>query len=143
MGLPSPYKRSPLDLLLTSGTWSETPPYVRRLLWWFALPVGVVAGAGAAALILPWATTSRALTTLGPIGVPLAVFFPMFLAIIMVARGVKTLRRRYAETEGRLCRTCLHDLRGVAASGTCPECGAPYDLARDTAIWRDADIAQR
>jgi len=47
------------------------------------------------------------------------------------------LRRRLRAASGRLCVHCTFDLRGMDDTGTCPECGRPFDAARDRQRWRE------
>jgi hypothetical protein len=49
------------------------------------------------------------------------------LAGVWYARGLKREHLRAFEAQGLLCWRCGYDLRGLGASGTCPECGVGYE----------------
>ncbi len=48
---------------------------------------------------------------------------------------VRRLRRALFASRFRLCMHCGYDVSTLYHAGTCPECGQPYDAARDVAIW--------
>lgn len=45
------------------------------------------------------------------------------------------LRRLARERHGLLCPHCAYDVSTLDPAGTCPECGKPYDIARDAPLW--------
>lgn len=47
----------------------------------------------------------------------------------------KHLRRLARERQGRLCSHCAYDVSTLDPAGACPECGKPYDIARDAPLW--------
>ena len=48
---------------------------------------------------------------------------------------VRRLRRALFASQFRLCTHCGYDVSTLAATGTCPECGTPYDAAKDVELW--------
>lgn len=106
--------------------------------------IGVIAGA----LMVPIFIAS-ALGTLAIIGA--AELSPWFaLAMLMPPLAWHTgitawaharVRRTWRTAEGRLCTRCGQDLRGLGDAGLCPECGKPFDIARDAAAWARAGFS--
>ncbi len=47
----------------------------------------------------------------------------------------RSIRRSLRESQGRLCTHCAYDVSKLAPSGTCPECGKPYDIEKDKVLW--------
>lgn len=111
------------------------PPAVRRLQWWFAIPIGSTVS-GFLVFALP---SVRSLMAKGgtwcAAAMPIVFFLPMFIAIIGIATGLRRIRRRVVAAEGRLCIHCVHDLRGLAEQGVCPECGRAFDVTADRRRW--------
>ena len=50
--------------------------------------------------------------------------------------------REWHRTNGRLCARCGYDLTALADTGICPECGNPYDLEQDAALWADVGLTR-
>lgn len=44
--------------------------------------------------------------------------------------------RRAVAAGGRLCTHCAYDVSALSPSGTCPECGGPFDMEKDKALWK-------
>lgn len=111
------------------------PPAVRRLVWWFAVPTVATVFAGSL-FAFP---TVRSLMAKGGmwsgIALPLVFMLPVFVAIMGNAIGLRRIRRRLVAAEGRLCIHCVHDLRGLAEQGVCPECGRAFDVMADRRRW--------
>jgi hypothetical protein len=61
--------------------------------------------------------------------IPHAVFWPWWIL------RRRSIRRALRSSHGRLCTHCTYDVSKLAPSGTCPECGKPYDIARDAHLW--------
>lgn len=66
---------------------------------------------------------------------PLVFMLPVFVAIMGNAIGLRRIRARLVAAEGRLCIHCMHELRGLADQGVCPECGRAFDLQADRRRW--------
>lgn len=107
---------------------------MRRGLWWlFGLSVFLVLAAVA------WAILRR------PLGVPRGFAYrygSMVLGLVPVMVvwpwwyvRTRSIRRALLESEGRLCTHCAYDVSTLDPAGTCPECGKPYDIARDAPLW--------
>lgn len=61
------------------------------------------------------------------------------LAVVVmgtVVLGERGLRRCVRRARGKPCLACGHCLDGLGESGVCPECGRPFQLAEDLAVWR-------
>lgn len=63
--------------------------------------------------------------------VPWLIFLPLWFW------RVRRLRRALFASRFRLCTHCTYDLSSLGESGTCPECGNPFDAARDVARWEN------
>lgn len=110
------------------------PPVMRRGVWWL---LGLSAFCGLAA-VLWWVLR-------GPLGVPRGFAYRygavvLGLLPIMVlgpwwTRRTRHIRRALRESGGRLCTHCAYDVSTLAPSGTCPECGKPYDGEKDKPLW--------
>lgn len=61
---------------------------------------------------------------------PLLVLTPLWLL------RTRHLRRALLESQGRLCTHCAYDVSTLEPSGTCPECGKPYDIEKDKVLWQ-------
>ncbi|QQS10342.1 MAG: hypothetical protein IPK69_06900 [Phycisphaerales bacterium] len=118
----------------------ELPPVLRRLLWWWLVPVLAIVGLVVAWAIFPgW--MSKAMMTLGA-WMPLVLFGPQFVIMGILFRRQRQIRRAYRESGGRLCGNCLQNLSGLDDVGVCPECGRAYDIERDRTMWKNANIAE-
>lgn len=65
---------------------------------------------------------------------------------LLVCWGVSTAlargrQRAFERAGGRLCTHCRYDLRGLGDTGLCPECGKPFDIARDAEAWARAGFS--
>lgn len=110
------------------------PPVMRRgLMWLFGLSIVFFVAP------LVWVGLRE------PLGVPRG-FAYRFGALILVAvpfvviwplwmLRTRWIRRALLRTGGRLCTHCAYDVSLLAPSGTCPECGSPYDIDRDKPLW--------
>ena len=65
---------------------------------------------------------------------PTLVLYPIY------ARLERRVRGDWQQTGGRLCMHCGYWLVGLPQRGTCPECGAGYDLDQDLKHWRDVGL---
>lgn len=111
------------------------PPAVRRLLWWMALPLAVMI-AGAVFYKLPAVQSAMATpNTWLTVGIPLLCFAPVFVAFFAIWRGQRRIKQAVLAAHGRACINCVHDMRGLGDTGTCPECGKPYDIEKDKVLW--------
>ena len=117
------------------------PKVIRRLPWAFALAVPVSLAIGAGAVWIPVALGRPGAGGMwGSVGMPLAIFAPVFVAIGFVRMRLVRVRRRVSATGGRCCTACLHDISGLGEAGRCPECGDGFDVQRDQASWRKAGL---
>jgi hypothetical protein len=111
------------------------PPVVRRLMWWFALPVVFAIGAVCLLLIPAVRSTVFALGPwFGPVVVPV-LFAPMFVVIRIVVKRERRIMRAFAGSRGRACVNCLHDLNNHGDAGVCPGCGRRFDIEADRRKW--------
>ena len=110
------------------------PPVMRRGLWWL---LGLSAFLVLAAVA--WAVLRK------PLGVPRGFayrFGAMVLGLLPILAifpcwffRTRSIRRALLESEGRLCTHCAYDVSTLEPSGTCPECGKPYDIEKDKVLW--------
>jgi len=111
------------------------PPVVKRLGWWYA---GTSLYLPAAPIFVFWPGVQQRLLALGvwaSILMTLAMIMPMFVASIMVRRGLSRINRAVKAANGRACVACLYDLSGQADTGVCPECGRAFDADVDHRTW--------
>lgn len=124
-----------------AGNGGPTPAVIKRLLRWSdvqsLLTVAIVA-------IVLWNRFGD------PDFLPDRIAIPLYLAMaaaglaaaVLRRRGWRRFRRAYSASGGRLCTGCGHTLVGLGDSGTCPECGQPFDLPRDRAAWRANSLVE-
>ncbi|MCG3123816.1 MAG: hypothetical protein GIKADHBN_02243 [Phycisphaerales bacterium] len=67
--------------------------------------------------------------------IPLVAFGPTIFASLAIGYGLSRIRRVHRATGGCCCTSCLHDLRGLAETGVCPECGHAYSFEADQRAW--------
>lgn len=60
---------------------------------------------------------------------PIAVLLPLW------HWRERRLRRALFASRFRLCTHCAYDVSSLPPTGTCPECGRPYDAPRDVEVW--------
>ena len=65
---------------------------------------------------------------------PLLVLTPLWLL------RTRHLRRALLESQGRLCTHCAYDVSTLEPSGTCPECGKPYDIEKEKVLREAAGM---
>lgn len=111
------------------------PPAVRRLLWWMALPLAVIAAGTIVyklhAMRSAWAPASLWWT----LGIPSLCMASTFVSVVGIWRGQRRIKRAVAAARSRACVHCVHDLSGLGDKGTCPECGRAFDSAADARRW--------
>ncbi|MCE9618340.1 MAG: hypothetical protein K8R92_00325 [Planctomycetes bacterium] len=128
--------------------WSSRPLVVRRLVWWWLLPLCIsVTGATWDAFQDPNARV--ALLAANPsqywfnvylrIGI---LWASIMIALFAVWKGLRRIKRAYAAADGRICTGCLHDVSGLGESGLCPECGRPFEIAEDWRSWKQAGVGK-
>jgi hypothetical protein len=110
------------------------PPVMRRGLWWVLGLSTFMALAAVAWVVLR-----------GPLGVPRGFAYrygALFLGLTPVVMllpwwffRTRSIRKALLESEGRLCTHCAYDVSTLEPSGTCPECGKPYDIEKDKVLW--------
>lgn len=128
----------PYDQAVTSKanqSRAPMPSAVRRLGWWFALPL-VVAGAVPIANRIPAVHSAMGAPT--PwiwVGLPALLLAPNAVTIIAVWRGLRRVRSAVGAASGHACTSCLYDLTGLGDTGLCPECGRPFDIVIDRRSW--------
>jgi predicted amidophosphoribosyltransferase len=54
----------------------------------------------------------------------------------LTIRFMRRLKARLRLAKGALCPDCGYDIRGLAETGDCPECGRPFERKADVAYWR-------
>lgn len=94
------------------------------------LPAALV---GVAAFIVPRVAGHSLPAVLGTVVLLFLVQTTCFYGMWRVRRD---LLRRLREAGGRLCPGCEFDLRGLGDSGSCPECGRPFEIDAVRAQWR-------
>lgn len=109
-------------------------PVARRATW-----VWLCATTLCAALALAWILLRR------PLGLPHAgvwrwlplamIASPFVIGVPLWYWRVRRLRRALFAARFRLCTHCAYDLSPMPPTGNCPECGHPYDAARDVLRW--------
>ena len=52
-------------------------------------------------------------------------------------RVSRTIADLVGRCDGRVCSTCLHDLRRIGDKGRCPECGQGFDVAELQLRYQD------
>lgn len=107
---------------------------MRRGLWWL-LGLSTVMGLGAVA----WVVLRE------PLGVPRgfayrygALFLglpPVVVLLPLWLFRTRSIRKALLKSEGRLCTHCAYNVSALAAAGTCPECGNPFDIEKDKVLW--------
>lgn len=107
------------------------PAYLRRRIVWFVL---MSIGLGVIAPLVSW---------LGSGKMPMWAFIAA-VSIPGIASGfiwswyglaLSREQKKAVALGGRLCWQCGYSLEGIAASGTCPECGKGYDAADLRKRW--------
>ena len=63
---------------------------------------------------------------------PIVVVWPL----LVLSR--RRMRRQFHEARGRLCTHCAYNLTATSDHGTCPECGKPFSVQADQAMWHAA-----
>ena len=110
------------------------PPVMRRGVWWmlglsvfFVLaPVGWMLLRGPLGVPRGFAYRYGALVL---VAMPFVVIQPLWLL------RTRSIRRALLASNGRLCVHCAYDVSTLPPSGTCPECGKPYDIEKDQVLW--------
>jgi ABC-type nitrate/sulfonate/bicarbonate transport system permease component len=69
------------------------------------------------------------------VGIPIICYAPVFVAFFGIWHGQRRIKRSVLAAQGRACINCVHDLRGLGETGTCPECGHAFDVAADSRRW--------
>lgn len=114
---------------------AETPGAVRRSMRWSWLGWGL-------AIVAPWALLVSLKLDLVAGKQAFGFLGVMWVAIVFAVASQFVARRtvrRAAAHDHLLCPDCTYDLRTLDATGTCPECGRPYDHAAVRATWLDAE----
>jgi len=111
------------------------PPAIKRQFWWFALP-GVLVAKNVAELLVPaWGNAASASSLNAELLYGAATLASGVLAIVLIVRGQRRAVRAVQTTGGRSCVKCVHDLRGLGDTGTCPTCKRPFDTVADQCSW--------
>lgn len=119
-------------------SYKRMPRPIRRLLWWWLLPIGwmvVMSGLVAWRLNSPWRTSVWFM-----VADPVGMFAGQFIAICIVCYKTRKVRRDFVASGGRLCTQCGHSLAGLPDQGHCPECGERFDIDLDRLAWKHAGI---
>lgn len=68
--------------------------------------------------------------------VPLMGGFIPVVVIMPIARVMlRSIRRDWITSRGRLCTNCAYNVSSLAPTGLCPECGTTYDVTADAQVW--------
>lgn len=115
----------------SAPTKRATPPYLKRRAWWFvALTLGVAVVQ--IALVFAAARTGSARNII------LGATIPSLATLGVSAWFVIAWRRdgqRARASDDLLCWQCGYQLRGLTASGLCPECGNAFDHEKLKELW--------
>ncbi len=107
-----------------------------------ALPlIAIVAGA----FLYKWPALRSTMTASNwwwSVAIPFYCFAPLFAALFCISRGQRRIKHAVLAAHGRACINCVYDLRGLGDTGSCPECGHPFDSAADRQCWARAGITQ-
>lgn len=113
----------------------EFPPVARRALRWWIIASTLISASAVAWIILR-----------RPLNIPRTGWFryfpfalglsPIFIVTPIYMWRTAWLRRKLAETNNQLCTHCAYNVSGLPKSGTCPECGNPYDTKADQTQWQ-------
>ena len=125
------------EAMYTDGgtTLAPLPPAIRRTLWWFAVPT-VCTVAGLAALLSSNLGDADSLPSIMQMMLySLPILASVVLAIGTIARNQRRVVRAVQTTGGRSCVKCMHDLRGLGDTGTCPTCKRPFNTVADQCSW--------
>ena len=125
------------EAMYTDGgtTLAPLPPAIRRTLWWFAVPT-VCTVAGLAALLSSNLGGADSLPSIMQMMLySLPILASVVLAIGTIARNQRRVVRAVQTTGGRSCVKCMHDLRGLGDTGTCPTCKRPFNTVADQCSW--------
>lgn len=68
--------------------------------------------------------------------IPAVVIYPV--GYLVQRRTVRDWHR----ARGRLCAHCGYDVSALDDPGTCPECGNPYGLEQDAAMWNEVGLTR-
>ncbi|MDX2148768.1 MAG: hypothetical protein SFZ23_14740 [Planctomycetota bacterium] len=119
---------------MSAETSAPTPPVIRRAVVLWSTFAVLFALAGAAWLIFGkfFGLSRRGLWSFVPVGLGLT---PILVLLPFWHWRVRRLRQALFQSRFRLCTNCAYDLSSHPATGSCPECGKPYDAARDVLIW--------
>lgn len=129
---------------MTRKRWSDLPLAVRRLAWWWLLPViCMVAGAVWYAIIYNNYVVMPGVSPYwAGAAVPLVLFAPLFVSIAVVSVNMHRMKRAYTISQGCICTNCTHNITGLGETGSCPECNYTFDLERDRKAWKQAGVTQ-
>lgn len=95
-----------------------------------AIPAWVFFGAGSFAL----ANVGSEVTL--TVGLYVLAWLILGGSIALHVLAIRRLRRTLAANAFQLCTQCRHPLRGLAAIGSCPECGENFDIQVVCRTWR-------
>lgn len=113
------------------------PRPVRRLMWWWTIPLVVLL----VFIVLDcWPDLSmKTRTRIGSLSsyVP---FVMLAVAIAAYGFGLARLRRAFKAAGGSLCTNCAHSVSGLGDQGHCPECGHWFNIEVDRIAWRASKI---
>ena len=57
--------------------------------------------------------------------------------------SIRRLQSKLIANNRRYCLYCFFDLRGLDKTGTCPECGEPYEIWKVQNEWREGDAQEQ
>ena len=117
--------RQPIWADLLGGERYAVPHLGRRAVVFARLRVACFAGAATLAVFG------------GPVGGLMLFVLPGLWWLSESWMFAAGLPGRVVEAQGTLCTHCTQDLRGLGATGICPECGHGFDVDRGRDLWHE------
>jgi len=60
---------------------------------------------------------------------------PVLVSTLAMSRGNQRIKREVQAARGRACVNCVYDPIAFEDTGTCPECGHPFETGADQRRW--------
>jgi len=64
----------------------------------------------------------------------------LVVGILLSSWYIRSVRRRVAAADGRLCTHCWYDLSALGERGVCSECGTAYSVAALRQAWTKSKL---
>lgn len=120
--------------------WDESPPFFQRVQLRVGLTIVAPLIAGPMIGLIASLTPGMGMRAYTWLFAAWMVAGFITLCVIAIVRH-RTLRSRWNAAHGRLCVHCAYNLRSLGEHGICPECGKPFDIARDAEAWARAGFS--